>query len=331
MKNFDYLKISSDLLSGLKDREMETISRRFNLSTGISGKKERETLESIGNDFGICRERVRQIEDAALEKIRKKLDNYRSVFNYFTGYFEKYGGLRREEIALADLGGKRENEIFFLLSLRKLFQRISQNKDFHSFWMMNPDSFKSAQNVISSLENQLQKSGKPLAFSALKPSISIKKEVLSSFLEISKKIQKNEENLYGLRDWPEINPKGIKDKAYLALKKVEHPLHFSEVADLIKGSHLQTVHNELIRDPRFVLVGRGTYALKDWGYYPGEVKEVIFKVLKESDKPLTRKEVLDKVLSQRIVKENTILLNLSNKKYFSKDNQGKYRPRAELI
>ncbi len=143
-------------------------------------------------------------------------------------------------------------------------------------------------------------------------------------MEVSKKIQKNKEDLFGLKDWPEINPKGIKDRAYLVFKKIEKPLHFAEVANLIEGSQIQTVHNELIRDSRFVLVGRGIYALTEWGYYSGQVKDVISKVLKETGKPLTKEEVLERVLKQRLVKENTILLNLSNKNYFLRDPQGRY-------
>jgi len=117
----------------------------------------------------------------------------------------------------------------------------------------------------------------------------------------------------------------------LVFKKVGNPLHFREVTNLIENAHLQTVHNEIIKDSRFVLVGRGIYALSEWGYYPGQVKEVILKILKESEKPLKKEEILEKVLSQRLVKENTILLNLSDKKYFLKDSLGRYRPKTEII
>ena len=79
--------------------------------------------------------------------------------------------------------------------------------------------------------------------------------------------------------------------------------------------------------PRFVLVGRGLYALGEWGYQPGQVKDVILSVLKESEKPLTREQVLDKVLKQRIVKANTVFLNLNNKKFFLKNPEGKYQVR----
>jgi hypothetical protein len=128
-----------------------------------------------------------------------------------------------------------------------------------------------------------------------------------------------------LKEWPEINPRVIKDKAFLVFKKENKPLHFSQVAQLIGTNALvQTVHNELIRDQRFVLVGRGIYALADWGYKPGTVKEVISGILAQSGDPLSKDEILKKVSEQRIVKANTVLLNLSNKQRFLRNSQGKY-------
>jgi hypothetical protein len=64
--------------------------------------------------------------------------------------------------------------------------------------------------------------------------------------------------------------------------------------------------------------------LKEWGYTPGIVKEVISKTLKESAKPLSKKEIIGKVLLQRQVKRNTILLNLQDKNYFLKDSKDRY-------
>ena len=330
--NFNYSKICADLISDLKEREKEVISRRF----GLNGKT-RETLESIGQDFGITRERVRQIQMVAMEKIKPKLSQYQKVFQYFREYFKKFGNLRKEETALFELGGENwKDEVYFLLSLQKPFQRLGENNDFYSFWLIDKDSLKPAKETINFLFQKLQKLGKPLAKKELSSFLPLEETVwdkrfISSILEISKKIQKNKEGLYGLKDWPEINPRGIKDKAYLVFKKIGKPLHFTDIAKLIEGSHLQTVHNELIKDSRFVLVGRGIYALSEWGYLPGQVKEVIWKILKESEKPLKKEEILEKVLSQRLVKENTILLNLSNKKYFIRDSQGRYRPKTEVI
>jgi DNA-directed RNA polymerase delta subunit len=161
----------------------------------------------------------------------------------------------------------------------------------------------------------------------------VNKNVFNSYLEISKKIQANAEGQIGLRNWVEINPRGIKDKAYLVLKKEQKPLHFSQVAILIGNSpfasqkkvHIATVHNELIKDSRFVLVGRGLYALKEWGYQPGVVKDVILGVLKEAKASLSREEIIKKVSAQRLVKENTISLNLRDQNYFVRGTDGRYK------
>ena len=64
--------------------------------------------------------------------------------------------------------------------------------------------------------------------------------------------------------------------------------------------------------------------MSEWGYYPGQVKDVILNILKEAKRPLAKNEVLKEVLRQRIVKENTILLNLNNKNHFLKNSKGKY-------
>ncbi|MFQ6049814.1 MAG: sigma factor-like helix-turn-helix DNA-binding protein [Candidatus Paceibacterales bacterium] len=321
MKNFNYQKIYSDLLFDLTERQKEIIFRRFGLKGGQG-----ETLESIGKDFGICRERVRQIQEASFKKIRPKAKKYKGTFQSFLKYFKKFGDLRKEDVLLADLGEEKwRNEIYFLLTLKESFQRFNENNDFYSLWTINQNSFQKAKKVIASLYQKLKAIGKPLALKELSPFVSLENPVLTSYLEISKKIPQNEEGLYGLKDWPEINPRGIRDKAYLVFKKVSKPLHFAKVADLIEGSHLQTVHNELIKDSRFILVGRGIYALAEWGYYPGYVKDVIFRILGEAKKPLTKEEILKRVLEQRLVKENTVFLNLSNKKYFLRDSEGKYR------
>jgi DNA-directed RNA polymerase delta subunit len=120
----------------------------------------------------------------------------------------------------------------------------------------------------------------------------------------------------------------MRDYAFLVIRRHGSPIHFKEVAKLItelfkKKAHVATTHNELIKDPRFVLVGRGLYALAEWGYMSGVVKDVIRKVL-EKNGPMTKDEIVDKVLKERYVKENTIMVNLQNPKYFKKNKEGKY-------
>jgi len=327
---FNYQKICLDPLKDLSPRIKEVIFRRFGFKTG-----KRETLEAIGRDHGITRERVRQIEKDGFLRMESKVKRHNTslqkTFQYFADQLKKFGNLKKEDILLSELGGKRWTpQIYFLLTLGPDFKRFGESSELHSLWTINQDSLTLAKKVIDSFYNELKKINQPLSLNdnnlpaTITFSCSPSKTALISYLEISKKIQKNPEGLFGLKDWPEINPRGVRDKAYLVFKKTKKPLHFKRVAELIDKSLPQTVHNELIRDDRFVLIGRGIYVLKDWGYEPGQVKDVIFKILKKAEKPLNKEEILEKALQQRLVKENTILLNLSNKKYFLRNSQGEY-------
>ncbi len=304
---------SNNLLKDLPDKHQEVISRRFGL------KSEKETLESIGEDFGVTRERVRQIEEDGLKRLEDKilLPVVQNVFQDFLKYFKTAGSLKREDLVLQDLGGKNfKSHVSFLLTIGKPFQKYGETQDFHAFWAIDRNAFNVAQKSINDFAGRLEDEKTPMA---------LPKEVLPSYIEISKNILKGPDGLYGLADWPEINPRGVKDKAYLVMKKEQKPLHFTKVAGLIgNGALVQTVHNELIKDQRFVLVGRGLYALKEWGYEQGFVKDVIANVINNSGGQLLKDEIVQAVLKQRQVKPSTVLLNLQNQKYFIKNSEGEY-------
>jgi len=331
---FNYQKICQNLIKDLPQRTKNIIEKRF----GLRGN-ERKTLEAIGEVYGLTRERIRQIEEAGFLKLRPKIKENQKVFDYFTDQIRNFGDLKKEDILLKFLGGSRfQNQAFFLLTIGENFERFLQTKDFHTLWTINRDSLNFAKNLLDFLSEKFEKTKQPLTFEEILKEInssfkkSLNTKVLTSYFEISKKIQKGPEDKFGLRNWPEINPRGVRDMAYLIFQKEGRPLHFTEVTKLINFSKFekvlkrkalyQTVHNELIKDPQFVLVGRGIYALREWGYQPGVVKDIISMVLKEEGHPLSKEEIIEKVLKQRIVKANTILMNL---RYFPKTSEGKYR------
>lgn len=324
----NYQKICSDCLKDLTPRTMSVIEGRFGLESG-----KRETLEAIGAIHGITRERVRQIELEGILKIRPQLEKNQELFNNFEKVLSGFGGLKKEDELLEVLGGsKLKNHVYFLLSNLAGFERYQEDGNFYSFWNNQKDSFNKAKKVVESTISRLEKEKKTFSFNDLLRDQKLNKDVFASYIGISKNIQKNPEGQFGLNNWIEINPKGVKDKAYLVFKKEGKPLHFTDLALMIeklpfpglKKVHTATVHNELIKDSRFVLVGRGLYALKEWGYEPGIVKDIIAKILKDSKKALSKEEISKKVLEQRFVKENTVVLNLQDKSYFLRDNQGKY-------
>src|SRR4029079_12851989 len=136
---------------------------------------------------------------------------------------------------------------------------------------------------------------------------------------------------WGLTKWPMVNPKNIRDKIYVILHENGKLMHFNEIAEAIKGSEFkrkdvttQAIHNELIKDKRFVLIGRGIYALKEWGYEKGTVADIISEILRKEGKALHRDEIVKRVLKSRYVKEATILLNLQGKTQFKRVAKATY-------
>lgn len=324
---FNYQKICSDLIKDFTSRSADVIERRF----GLQGNQG-ETLEAIGSSYGITRERVRQIESEGFAQIKSKAKKNQKLFKHFESVLVSFGGLKKEDDLLEFLGGKSKNHVHFLLISGDAFTRVPEDNDFHTFWAVEKSAVVNAKKVVKLTISRLNKEKTVFGLDKLVKGSGLSKDVFTSYIDISKDIEKNPEGKYGLANWIEINPKGIKDKAYLVFKKEDRPIHFTDVATMIeklpfssRGKvHKATVHNELIKDSRFVLVGRGLYALKEWGYEPGVVKDIIVKTLRDARKPLSKQEILDKVLEQRFVKENTVILNLQSGNHFLRNSQGKY-------
>lgn len=334
MKKANYSQIYQKFTKGLSPKTKDIFDRRFGVKSG-----EPETLEAIGKTLGITRERVRQIEEAGFNYIRKNnKEALDAVYADFANYFEEQGGFKKEESVLEEMGGKNQKPyVLFLLTIGEQFSKVCEKKDYNYFWSVLPDAQNKVKADLNSLVSQMQKIGKPIAKKEFYAEVASKQgfseKATLSYLEVSKRIQPDRDGYLGLVEWPEIKPRGVKDKAFLVFKKHGKPLHFTKVAELIdkleynlpnKKTYPQTVHNELIKDSRFVLVGRGTYALAEWGYVPGTIKDIITKVLKDNNEPLHRDELVKQVLAQRLVAKNTVLMNLNNKKNFEKDSNDKY-------
>ena len=295
MDQVNYSQLYQRLTKGLSPKTKDIFGRRFGVKTA-----KQETLESIGKSMGITRERVRQIEEAGFNFVKKQnKDILDKTFRDFVSYFEGKGGFKKEDVAIKEIGGENAKPyVLFLLTLGEQFSRVCEKKDFYSFWstIQNPEA--KIRETLGALIRDVRTQGSPLSkrdfFANFTLKSKLNKEALLSYFEVSKKIQENKEGKIGLIDWPEIKPRGVRDKAFLVFKKHQKPLHFTKVAEMIdkfeynlpnKKTYPQTVHNELIKDSRFVLVGRGTYALQEWGYSPGTIKDVIIKILKRNNNP----------------------------------------------
>ena len=335
MAKISFEKLSLELIEELEPRAKEVIVGRFGLSM-----EPPLTLEAVGKQHQITRERVRQIVKEGLGKLQGDIQHQNRKERYTTAFAEtaavlkKAGSLAREDLLMELLEAQGAiNHALFLLTLGDQFYNQRETQDFYSFWTIKKEMVKEAYPWHQRLLAFFQKKKSPVAEYEL---IKMHGKEALPYLEVSKIMEKSPEGKWGLRTWPEVNPRGMKDKAYLVLKQQGSPLHFKDVAELIsklqenltlqkeKVVLPQTVHNELIKDPRFVLIGRGTYGLSDWGLDPGTVKDVMRAILKSNGKTMNKAKLIAQTLKKRQVKESTVILNLQDQRYFLRNQDGTY-------
>ncbi len=317
----------------------DVIEKRYGLKGGRS-----KTLETIGKEYKITRERVRQIEADAFRHLTREetLREVSSVMDTIAAHVTLHGGVMAERHLFETMKDNKERpHLLFLLEVGSRCRLIPESEESHRAWAVDENRAQGAAKVMTGVRQELEKKGAPVSQSALYEIVSRigKKEfggdvgdrMIETFLAASKVIKKNPYGEYGLSSWAAINPRGVRDKAYVALVRAGNPLHFTEVAQAItdagwsaRKAHPQTVHNELIKDSRFVLVGRGYYALREWGYEPGVVRDVIVSALRESNIPLSKDRIVELVLKKRMVKPPTIFLNLQNRNIFKRLDDGTY-------
>lgn len=335
--SFDSSALAKRLLAAAPERAREVLTRRF----GLGAITERETLEAIGDRSSITRERVRQIEAAGLDAIRasKAFKDASSAFEEIAQFIHSLGAIVPEETLLSALGKdeKSRNRFRFFLMVNSAFSRERETNDFLARWHVDHTTAKHIHNALTRLysslsDNEVVKEGELLDrfLDELKEVNDAYKneEVLKRWLTLSKHIGSNPLAEWGRTTAPAIRIKGVRDYAYLAVKRHGAPMHFSDVAKTIgalfsKKAHIATTHNELIKDPRFVLVGRGLYALTEWGYRSGVVREVIRETLEQKG-PMKKDELIKHVKKARFVKDNTILVNLNDSRYFKRLKDGRY-------
>jgi len=319
------------------DRARDVLMRRY----GLTDAGSIETLESVGQSYGITRERVRQIENHALKSIQKSED-YKTLakaFSELADAIDALGGVAPQDELLSQLTKttKDKNYILFLLNVGESFDKKKEGGDFVHHWYLDSAHAKNVRDAIRSLYGSLndtvvlpedeivERYQEELAKAKVAQDNA---ETLLRWLSISKRISSNPLGEWGRASSPSVRVKGMRDFAYLTLKRHGSPMHFSEVATQIqelfgRKAHVATTHNELIKDPRFVLVGRGLYALSEWGYSKGVVKDVIKELLRKEG-PLTKKEIVERVKRERYVKDNTIAVNLQDSKTFDHLEDGRF-------
>lgn len=331
-----------DLFLVLTEKEATVIRRRF----ALQGQP-KQTLEKIGKHFKVTRERIRQIEGIALSKLRRtvRTTKLNEVNEMAKGVLRMHGGVMREDDLITNvlkrMPGTSELDGAVLrlsFSIDTEMSSSGHSGTFVPFWRLESLAMEDisliVDNIVKILKKRRSCMKKEELISAVQALNLFKdripsKELISSSLNIDSRLREIDEG-WGLTEWRFVRPRSIRDKVEIILRKTGTPLHFMEIANRIREAHfdhknvtVQAVHNELIRYPQFVLVGRGLYALREWGYEPGTVADVIEAILTEKG-PLSKKEIIAEVAKQRTVKVGTISLNLQKMPYFVRVGRAVY-------
>ena len=325
MLSFSPRTVAKVLLSDLPDRSRHILTDRFGL--GIKG--EERTLDAIGKEYGITRERIRQIEKHGLSAVRESsgYKEHTQSFEDLKRVLHALGAVLSEETVLSEIADNAQDRkhLVFLLTVGHQFSDRREDNNYKARWCADEIIAVQVERALASLyesmdinkltpeEEFLQIFAEALKKEGVK---NRPNEILTRWLNISKRIGRNPLGEWGLTESPHVRIKNSRDFAYLTLKRHGSPMHFTEVAKgidklFIRETHPATTHNELIKDNRFVLVGRGLYALKEWGYNPGVVRDVIKRIL-EGEGPLSREDIMERVKRERYVKDATIVVNLQS-------------------
>ena len=319
-----------------QEREKEIISRRF----GLKGNK--ETLEQIGEMLSITRERVRQLEKAILIRLQisaeeNQIPELAAAEKLLIRNLTEMGRVAK----LSDLADKvyaktatasNKTGIYFIATFAKGLTVVEENDKYNAaIGIADYGDSKTIRGKVDEIVKLIKENKKPMTLDDLDNKLNYEHpDHIKAVASISKQLA-TLNGLWGLAKWPSVNPKNIRDKIFVILESRKEPMHFSDIAKEIKESNfkrknvtVQAIHNELIKDDRFVLIGRGIYALSSWGYAKGTISDIIKMVLEKAEKPLSREEIVKHVLHVRRVKETTILLNLQNKKLFKKIDKNSY-------
>lgn len=319
-----------------QDREREIIVRRFGLFD------RRETLEQIGELLGITRERVRQLEKSILNKLKSntqagKIPIVNVLEKHLIRRLIDMGRVARvSELTDQIYGGKsnqkQRSQITFIAELADNLTVINENDNYHqAIGIMEYGDEKKIRTEVDSIVAAIRKHGQPITIEELHEMLPFDHpDFIKALASISKLLANLKDN-WGLVKWPAVNPKNIRDKIFVVLAEFGSPMHFTDIAKKIKVSSFkrkdvttQAIHNELIKDSRFVLIGRGIYALDSWGFNQGTVADIIAGILEKANTPLHRDEIVKQVLKSRQVKETTILLNLQSKPQFKRVAKATY-------
>lgn len=324
-------------LKALTKQQRDVLVLRYCLG---GGKK--RTLQEIADEFSLTRERIRQIQNSALERMREDacMRELSRAMTHIEKALDSCGGAASEDdvCRACEIATKSEkNYVRLLLEVGERFTISPKTDSVEQYWYTDTERKHAVDTALKRLHQEFSENSPESVlddkrFQDLFVAVVGPREQRfpsgAAVAGLSRKIGANARGEWGLKSHPEISLSSLAGYISVVLREAGRPLHFSDIARKVfamRGGecHEGSCHNELVRRKEFVLVGRGLYALESMGYRPGTISDIIVEGMKENG-PMTREQVVEFVSKHRHVKEQSIVLALNKKDAFSKSDDGRY-------
>jgi hypothetical protein len=281
--NFSYLTPLEDFLETLTSAEVAVLSDRL-------GYGERKTLDEIGKNFGLSRERIRQIENKLLKKIMDVINNYGPQYLSIEPRVTRYELLEGRVNSLTLKTAKGSILDLFVASGR--IARIEFEKVLTEWLVI--DEFKFIDKIsqfgtIKELLKWVDEANPSIQiFNDLMSQIGLQGNLLVSFMA--------DFNLESGQNCVRSAPKRLADKIKAAMQDRDQPMTGEEIEAAIGSAwSVRSAINLMSADSLFMSVDISTYALSEWGLreYRG-IREEILEIVADQG-PTHIHEVVDQV------------------------------------
>ena len=321
----------NEALKLLSEQQRDVLVARFSLNK--SGK--RQTLQNIADKRNVTRERIRQIQEGAIQRLREDrcvtlLAN--SITKLESALHECSGVADEEAICnLCKISTPQERGyVRLLLEVGEAFSYQRPTEDLNAFWYMDANEKRGVEKMLRGAQDQV--SARPDDVFSYDEIVQFLKSsdrgskvrFHDSVVTLMPKVTTNEFGEWGHVKNKEITLRSMGGYIGKVLRAAGQPLHYSDVAQKVttlrkKRCSTSSCLNELVRSPKFILVGRGTYAIAGDTYKPGTIRDVIAEYLGEV-RSATLEEIVDHVLTQRVVAEKSVVQTLQReKKMFTRE------------
>jgi len=167
IKNIDQLIVS--LFEGFNPKQQKVLTDRFGLKTG-----RRATLQEIGDELHVTRERVRQIEEQGIKKIKTRIEEQAGfLLDIAKEHLSRLGGVREDSVFIGEIlkkagfqsGSKHsEAKVRFVLLVAGIPSYHKEDDSFLAFWYTDKKAEKKFFDFIKQMTQFLKNADRDKLF-----------------------------------------------------------------------------------------------------------------------------------------------------------------------